>query len=417
MFGFRKGRSCHDAIALIRPSIQFGSKWVLDADIEKFFDRVNHEALLEKLNTFPTMREAIRRLLKSGVLEGTVLTPSEEGTPQGGVLSPLLANIVLCGMEESIKTESRKWVLENGRRPKRDPVVAIYADDFVVLHESREVIERTRELIAAWLDPMGLQLHPEKTRIAHTRDEHAGQAGFDFLGHHIQQFKTGKYALKGCFKQTLTLIVPSKKATKSAVRKAAEIIDEMLSQPAGKTRISQPSNEEILIHRLNRFIRGWTGFFRHANSKRTFSKLDHLLWWKLWKALKRRYREKGREWIVDAFFNGGSRWQFNCPTKDPTQKAVLIGFAETPITRHVSVKKEASIFDGQWSYWGARLGEYPSIPAPVCRLLKRQRGACSKCRGAIQQEDRVEIVKSHRGGPQGKATRQQLVHARCVSAD
>ncbi len=416
MFGFRKGRSCHDAIGLIRSSIQFNPKWVLDADIEKFFDRVNHEALLEKLNTFPLLRATIRRLLKSGVLEDAILAPSVEGTPQGGVLSPLLANVCLCGLEEVIKSESRIWILDDGKKPKREPVVAIYADDFVVLHERREVIERTRELIVSWLKPMGLTLHPEKTTIVHTLEEHAGKAGFDFLGHHIQQFRTGKHAVKPCFKQIHTHINPSKKAIKRAYQRAAEIIDEMISGPRGAKEAGRQSAEEILIHRLNRLIRGWSNYFRYANSKRIFSKLDHLVWWKLWRSLIRRHRKMGRREIVDKFFNGGHPWQFNCPSNGPQGKATLIHFADTAIARHFSVRKEKSFYDGDWQYWATRRGSYPALPDSTARLLKRQHGKCAGCRSPFESTDRFEIVLQSHRGPKGTFPRKALVHVRCVSA-
>ncbi len=155
MHGFRKGHSTHDAIDIIRASIQFSPKWVLDADIQKFFDRVDHKALLAKIDTFTTLEQALRRILKSGCMEGEVMSPTIEGTPQGGPLSPLLANIALCGLETDLTEYFQQGTTRNAKRPERMPVLVMYADDFVVLHKDRNIITECREFISAWLVNMG----------------------------------------------------------------------------------------------------------------------------------------------------------------------------------------------------------------------------------------------------------------------
>lgn len=150
--GFRPGRSCHDAIAAIFDSIRYKAKYVLDADIAKCFDRIDQEKLLKKLNTFPTMRRQIKSWLKSGVMDGKELFPTSEGTPQGGVISPLLANIALHGMETHIKqyVGSLKY-LEKYNKNRMDSVSLIrYADDFVILHKDLTVVQRCQELISDW---------------------------------------------------------------------------------------------------------------------------------------------------------------------------------------------------------------------------------------------------------------------------
>ena len=180
-YGFRPGRSCHDAILAIY-AIYFGvckkAKYVLDADIAKCFDRIDHAALLAKLRTFPTLRRAIRGWLNAGVMDHGALFPTEEGTPQGGAISPLLANVALHGLETAVRAAF----------PRQEPLVVRYADDFVVLQEDLAVIERAQAVTNAWLAEMGLELKPSKTRITHTLVEHEEHVGFDFLGWTVRQF-------------------------------------------------------------------------------------------------------------------------------------------------------------------------------------------------------------------------------------
>jgi len=392
MHGFRKGRSAHDALASIRASIQRSPKWVLDADIEKFFDRVNHITLVKKLDTFPAMEKAIWRILRSGVIEGSVYNETEEGTPQGGPLSPLLANIALCGIDSALKGECTQWKLPNGTPIGRMPVIAIYADDFVVLHTERHVIERCRVFISAWLAQMGLRLHPEKTRIVHTLESGDDSPGFDFLGHHIRQFHTGKYAVKPSLNQVFTLIAPSKSAQTRVYAKVAECIDKMLCGKHGKIH---PSREWLLIKQINQITRGWTNFFRHSNAKACFSSLDHKIWWKLWKALRRRHKKRGREWTVKTYLKRpGGKWQFYCriTCEGDDREITLNLFADTPITRYRSVRYDRVYYDGDWAYWGTRLGSYPTVPLEMAKCLKRQSGTCRCCRKRFTKHDRMILT-------------------------
>ena len=183
-YGFRPGRSTHDAIEAIFNNVSRKAKYVLDADISKCFDRINHEALLNKINTFPSLNRTIKSLLKSGVFDDGQWFPSKVGTPQGGVLSPVLANIALHGLETIITKHSLQ---------RKRPALVRYADDFVVVHEDLEVIEKCQQTIIDWLAEMGLTLHPEKTQITHTLHPHEGKVGFDFLGFNVRQYPVGKY--------------------------------------------------------------------------------------------------------------------------------------------------------------------------------------------------------------------------------
>lgn len=407
-YGFRKGYSTHDAIVTIRSSIQQLPKWVLDADIEKFFDRVDHQALLSKLNTFPALESAIRRILKAGIVDGSVATRPEAGTPQGGPLSPLLANIVLSGLETDLRIATQTW--ETAKKRSRPIAMFTYADDLSVLHEDREIIERSREFISDWLAKVGLNLHPKKTRIVHTlQTSESGQAGFDFLGHNIRQFHTGKYALKPFFKQVHTQIGPSKGAVRRAYHELALIIQQMLAAPnyrhcGSKRRVS------ILLYRLNPKIRGWSNYYRHCNSKAAFSRLDHLVWHKIWKALRNFFRNKGRTWTVQTMLRYRGKWQLNC--QDPTGKTIVLRlFAETSIQRHFPVQKGRSYYDGDALYWATRTGAYPGLPTEVGKLLKSQRAHCPHCGQAFSRDERWSVLTN----PAKEKPWLLLIHHQCES--
>jgi RNA-directed DNA polymerase len=264
-YGFRPGRSCHDAIGAIFNSIKHKSKFVLDADISKCFDRINHDKLLSKLNTFPTLRRQIRAWLKAGVMDGKKLFPTKEGTPQGGVISPLLANIALHGLEELIKGLAPGFDMKrsNGQNmPNRDKVSSIscirYADDFVILHENVNVISLCKIKIEEWLSDIGLELKPSKTRMTHTLNAlELEQPGFNFLGFHIQQFPAGKYTsgkgTKGKLLGFKTIITPSKEGQKRHYNKIAEVIKKL-----------QGVSQSTLIKKLNPIIRGWCNYYSHV---------------------------------------------------------------------------------------------------------------------------------------------------------
>ncbi len=173
-YGFRPGRSCHDAIAAIFNHIRSKPKFVLDADIKGCFDHINQEALLKKLQTYAALRHAVKAWLNAGVLDKYVFASTEEGTPQGGVISPLLANIALHGMELAAASMYRKTV---GK-----PALIRYADDYVILHADKEVLQTAANAVEEWLKGMGLALNQKKTRITHTLTPYEGNVGFDFLG-------------------------------------------------------------------------------------------------------------------------------------------------------------------------------------------------------------------------------------------
>ena len=272
-YGFRPGRSAHDAIGAIYSAINKQPKYVRDADISKCFDRIDRDALMSKMGTFPTLRRLIARWLEAGIIDGGRFSKTDRGTQQGSVLSPLLANIALHGLETHLRNHfpAQHLVMEAGiRRPKSwRPRVIVYADDLVVLHRDRDVIEHCQRLTADWLAGIGLELHPSKTRIAHTLQSEGGEAGLHFLGFHIRQYRVSQYnnAQGGGFK---TLIKPSKNSIKQHYRQLAEIISR-----------HKTARQENLIRLLNPLIAGWCHYYRAVVSKRVFSTLDCHLYHRL----------------------------------------------------------------------------------------------------------------------------------------
>ncbi|RMF21918.1 MAG: group II intron reverse transcriptase/maturase, partial [Cyanobacteria bacterium J083] len=180
-YGFRPARSCQDAMAAIYNSIVQKPKFVVDADIAKCFDKINHNKLLEKIESYPQLNRQVKAWLKSGVKDKGIWNPTMEGTPQGGAISPLLANIALHGMEQRI-TEFANTLPGEKRKNRWALSLIRYADDFVILHENLEIVLKCKEIISRWLDNLGLELKPEKTRISHTLHTHEGNVGFQFLG-------------------------------------------------------------------------------------------------------------------------------------------------------------------------------------------------------------------------------------------
>ena len=419
-YGFRRGYSCHDALIHIRKYIQRGPKWVLDADIEKFFDRLDHNAILKKLSTWPLMETAITRVLKSGVMVDVQLNSTELGTPQGGPLSPLLANIALSGLETDLENAFPVGSQIEGIRLAKPPRLVLYADDFVVLHEHRAVIKTARMYITQWLNPLGLNLSPNKTRICHTLDKvDSQQAGLDFLGTRVQQFRIGKHAPNSAFFNGVwTNIQPKRKAITALLHKCHDTIHTMGPHKKRNAAYQQRVESgkagpiEVMIIHMNRMLRGWCNYHRHHNAKKTFSRIDHELFWILWRWATRTFPKRGRKRLVQELFNGAHPWRFGIKQGHAGQPVWLMRAAETPILRHFPVQAGRSYYDGDWAYWGKRQGRYPGLPSRIGGLLKRQSGKCAVCHESITPEDRVLTARHQQEGV--SAGRNILLHERCA---
>lgn len=398
-YGFRPGRSSHDAIEAIFNSVRYKAKYVLDADIAKCFDKINQDKLLEKIGTYPTLRQQLKAWLKAGVLDGKQLFPTIEGTPQGGVISPLLANIALHGMEERIKQFAETWKNGLSKYKNRNSISLIrYADDFVILHHDLKIVQIAKEIIEDWLNGMGLELKASKTRITHTLDKYDGNVGFDFLGFNIRQHKTGLYrcaknpqGIKLGFK---TLITPSKEAQKRHQRNIGKVIDTHKNVP-----------QRVLIKALNPVIKGWANYYSNVVSKVIMGNMDSLTYHKLRSWADRRSKGTTNK---EKYWRDG--WCFK--TEDGIR---LADHAKIKIGRHIKIQGIRSPYDGDWVYWTTRMGNYPETSTRVATLLNKQKGKCQHCGLYIKSTDLIEVdhIKPRFQGGKDTYDNLQLLHRHC----
>jgi RNA-directed DNA polymerase len=403
-YGFRPGRSVHDATAAIFLAIRFQSKYVLDADIAGCFDSIAHAPLLAKLQTFPALHRAIKAWLKAGVLEDGVFAPTTAGTPQGGVISPLLANIALHGMEEAV-TAAFTPAGRYGRRV-HVPRLVRYADDLVVFFPTREGIERARSTLEDWLSGMGLVLKPSKTRITHTLETTGEEPpGFDFLGFHIQQFPVGRYHSGRCTGKLLgfkTLIRPSTQAIKRHHAALRAVVKEGRTLP-----------QATLIDQLNPLIVGWSQYYRCVIAQATFSGCDNALFPLLLHWTRRRHPRKNATWVARHYWRPSGRDHWCFATSDGKR---LISHASTHIQRHVKIKGTASPYDGNLLYWARRLTHHPLTRTKLGKLLVAQQGRCGYCKLYFRDGDRIEldhIIPLNLGGSDVLLTNRQALPRHC----
>jgi RNA-directed DNA polymerase len=372
-YGFRPGRSPRDALEAIFLTISRKAKYVLDADIAGCFDHISQRALLTKLDTFPALRRTIKGWLEAGVVHEAVFSPTSSGVPQGGTISPLLMNVALHGMEQVVATSY-------GRGTSR-PQLIRYADDLVVLHPELAGVQAARAALEQWLAGMGLELKPSKTRITHTLDPYEDQVGFDFLGCTIRQFRVGAtQSGRGRNGQPLgfkTIIRPSKEAIQRHVQTLGDLI-----------RKHRAVSQDDLIGMLNPRIQGWANYYRSVSASATFALCDSHLYHQLRRWCCHRHPTKPRRWIVAKYWRPSAtrRWNFTSPSG-----ATLRRHAQTPIRRHVKVRKAASLFDGNLAYWAQRLQCHPETGVTLGRLLRAQGGRCAACGLLFVRDDQLEI--------------------------
>jgi len=366
-YGYRPGRSCRDVIGAIFLAIVKKPKYVLDADIQKCFERINQTALVRKLQTFPSLARQIRAWLESGVMDGETIYPTSEGIAQGGPLSPVLANVALHGMATT---------LNNAFKGKQRPTLVQYADDLVVLHPDLTVIQASQQILSDWLAGIGLTLKPDKTRITHTLETIDGKVGFDFLGYAIRQYRVGKTHSKQGFK---TIIKPSKTAQIRHCQRLKEIV-----------KAQRCATQAQLIAHLNPIIRGWSNYYSSVCSKAVFSAMDCQLYHKLRAWAYRRHPHKSRHWIARKYWRlrEGKGWLFAPPGDKATP---MHKHESTAIHRHVKVKGDRSPYDGDWVYWSQRTGTFPTIKPTVIKRLVAQSGKCQSCGLYFQSEDLMEV--------------------------
>ncbi|WP_433358762.1 group II intron reverse transcriptase/maturase [Streptosporangium sp. CA-115845] len=360
-YGFRPGRGCHDAIEVIFKTLcgnRSRRRWILDADLAGAFDRIDHDHLLDSLGAFPA-RGMIRAWLKAGVIESGEFTPTDEGTPQGGVISPVLLNVALHGMEKAAGVRYRPSARSDAETVKGCPVLVRYADDYVAMCHSREQAEQVKADLAAWPEPRGLRFNEDKTRVVHVEE------GFSFLGFDIRR----RVDRRGSGK---LLITPSKESVKRLRKRLTADVRSM-----------HGANAAAVVFRLNPVIRGWSAYYRSVVSSRTFTGLDHHVWHLTYRWARRSHPNKSRGWVATRYFgtfhkSRRDRWVFG----DRDSGAYLTKFAWTKIVRHVPVHGGASPDDPALTeYWAdrRRKKKAPPVDEHTARLLKRQGGRCPVC--------------------------------------
>jgi RNA-directed DNA polymerase len=368
----------------------------------KGFDRIDHFALRTKVHTSPSVRRQLQAWLKAGVLDDGQLCPTEEGTMQGGNISPLLAHMAWHGLETVLVATFPR----SGSRGFNAPNVMRYADDFALLHEDREVVKPCQDVSAEWLKEIGVALQPSKTRLTHRLSAPHGTPGFDCRSFHIRQYSVGKTKsgkdcrgrLHGC----KTRIKPSKAAIQRHVQKLRETVDSQ-----------KHADQETLIGKLNPVIIGWTQFYAHVVSARVFQSLGHMLYARLCAWAVYRHPHKKKRWTTSTYgrVDDGKGWTFQPPHGGPR----LYRHDHTPIRRHVKVQGSRSPYDGDWVYWSSRFGCHPDVSARVARLLKRQRGRCWQCKLFFHDGNAMEvdhIIPKARGGMEA-INNLPLLHRHC----
>ncbi|HWS26485.1 MAG TPA: group II intron reverse transcriptase/maturase, partial [Xanthomonadales bacterium] len=343
-YGFRTGRSTADALAQCRNALgrPTSPQWILEGDIKGCFDNISHDWLMKHV---PMDRDVLKKWLKAGFVEDRQLFPTEAGTPQGGIISPVLANMVLDGME----------IMLDGL-PRRAKVNFIrYADDFIVTADSKELLEaKVKPMIAAFLAERGLTLSETKTKITHVSE------GFDFLGWTLRKRK----------QNGILLVTPSKKNASAFYEKVR-----------CRIRALRGATQDDVIFALTPVIRGWGNYHRVAHASRTFAEMDHHVFHALWCWAKRRHPNKGKRWVKRRYFRrtGSRDWLFK------TDVAELFRLSRIPMmVRYVKVRGDANPYDpANESYFDKRLqwrmSESLAGRVKLSKLWKKQEGRCAEC--------------------------------------
>ena len=390
-YGFRIGRSTHDAIEQCFTDLNKGKspKWILEGDIKGCFDHISHQWLLENI---PMDTQILEKWLKCGYVETQKLFPTDEGTPQGGTISPTLMNMTLDGLERLLhdRLPTRKKV--NGKTHCNKMNFVRYADDFIITGESPEFLrEKVLPIVREFLTERGLQLSEEKTVITHIGE------GFDFLGKNIRKYN-GKLLIKPC-----------KSAVKSFLGKVRDII-----------KSSKSIKQEILIRRLNPVIRGWVNNQRYVVSSKVFSTVDYEIYKCLWQWAKRRHKKKSRKWIDRKYWHDidSRQWTFSVPyenqgTEGKPLYCKLEYATDTKIIRFKKIVAEANPFDEYWTdYFEEREGEKllnsTKGREKLLTIWRRQGRCCPVCGDRITSETGFKVHT-----PAGKNSRKIMVHKEC----
>lgn len=387
-YGFRKERCCQDAIQQCHTVLSHGysPQWVLEGDIKGCFDHISHEWLLANI---PTDEKVLKKWLKCGVIFKGELYRTEEGTMQGGIISPTLANMTLDGIQP-ILAQKYKRIFRKGKHYSPMVNLVRYADDFIITSAEKEVLEREiKPMLVEFLAERGLELSEEKTVITHIDD------GFDFLGFNIRKFKG------------VLLTQPSKKCVKKFLDGIRYTIDS-----------NKSCRQEILIRLLNPKITGWANYYRCGASSKTFQRVDDQIFRKLWQWAKRRHPKKGKRWIADKYFHfyKTRRWRFLVESEKNGRKDIFplkLAF-ETKILRHKKIKSEANPFDAEWKEYFEERMTYKMLLSLKGRksllyMWNKQERKCPLCGQPITAETQWNVREQKENGQ----IIRYLVHDKC----
>jgi RNA-directed DNA polymerase len=394
-YGFRLERCCADALEQCHNVLGSPQSpcWVMEGDIKACFDRISHGWLLDHIFMD---RQMLGKWLKAGYLEKHVLFATTEGTPQGGIVSPVLANRALDGLQRLL---AERFMNTPSRSRRHKVHLVRYADDFIITGTSKVLLEHeVQPLVEHFLAERGLELSHEKTRITHIED------GFDFLGQTIRRYRCGKVLAK-----------PSKRSVQTFLAKIRETIDTAGSMTAGE-----------LIWRLNQQIKGWTMYHRYASSKRTFTRVDRRIFRLVWHWCRRRHRNKSWKWITKKYFQrlGHRNWVFTGTLLDQGGKGwpiQLMEAAKVRIVRYVKIRSQTNPYDPEWElYLEARqvwkMEQTLAGRGRIEYLWKEQQGRCVLCGRPLGLEERPwhlhHRVWRCRGG-QETFGNLELLHANC----
>lgn len=394
-YGFRPQRCTADAIEHCFKALARGNspQWILEGDIKGCFDNISHGWMLANI---PLDKAILRKWLKAGYMEDCKLFPTEAGTPQGGIISPTLANMTLDGLQAALD-RAFPWSTRRGQKVKVNLVR--YADDFIITGLTKELLEKeVKPLIESFLAERGLTLSAEKTKITHIEE------GFDFLGQNVRKYD-GKLLIK-----------PSKKNVSTFMGKVREIV-----------KGNKQAKHIGVINQLNPVIRGWANYHRHVVAKDTFQRVDREIWRTLWQWAKRRHPKKNLYWIKDKYFkNVGNRsWVFATETGEylsngKPKLVKLIYTGEIPIRRYSKIRAEANPFDPQWETYfeeriGAKMQENLRGRRKLVKLWLDQDGQCPTCQQRITKETgwNVHHLIRRVDGGKDNVTNLVMLHPNC----
>jgi len=342
----------------------------------------------------------LKKWLKAGYFEANNIYPTDAGTPQGGIISPLLANMALDGLGKILIKRFPKFQVNISSKKLTHKVNYIrYCDDFVITGRSKEQLEDlVLPLVEQFLQERGLLLSKAKTRITHV------EQGFDFLGQNVRKYN-GKL-----------LIMPSKNSLQNVIRKIRKLVKD-----------NRTIKQIRLITTLNPIIRGWVAYHRHIVAKKSFNKLQHEIFKILWKWSKRRHPKKSNHWIKCKYFKliKGNAWSFACESEEQKAGQDLITYKlidpiKTPIKRHIKILSDANPYDEQWNNYFEKRTAYKmydslSRDRKLQNLWNKQKGKCPNCKQVITMEtdwDIHHVIPKSKGGD-NRNSNLMMLHINC----